>query len=128
MARFGTGEPRELQAKGVMTERVASAFQAAREWLLRVRIAMHHAAGRRQDQLRFALQEAVAPILCPDAKAGEGDIRPAVAPGRRGADAPVSRARQAGAARDRAAAAARDAARRSPPHHGAGVTGRGRET
>jgi [protein-PII] uridylyltransferase len=80
MARFGTGEPRELQAKGVMTERVASAFQAARSWLLRVRTAIHIAAGRRQDQLRFGLQEAVAPILCPDAKAGEGDIRPAVAP------------------------------------------------
>ncbi|HET6280405.1 MAG TPA: hypothetical protein VFH73_05550, partial [Polyangia bacterium] len=41
MARFGTGEPRELQAKGVMTERVASAFQAARSWLLRVRTAIH---------------------------------------------------------------------------------------
>ena len=80
MARFGTGEPRELQAKGVMTERVAAAFQAARSWLLRTRIAMHAAAGRRQDQLRFALQEAVAPVLCPDARAGKGDIRPAVAP------------------------------------------------
>ena len=80
MARFGTSEPRELQAKGVMNERLAVAFQAAREWLLRVRIAMHHAAGRRQDQLRFAMQEAVAPILCADAKASEGDIRPAVAP------------------------------------------------
>src|SRR6185369_3981596 len=31
-------------------------------------------------QLRFTMQEAVAPILCPNAKAGEGDIRPAVAP------------------------------------------------
>jgi [protein-PII] uridylyltransferase len=80
MARFGTSEPRDLQAQGVMTERLAGAFQAAREWLLRVRIAMHHAAGRRQDQLRFPLQEAVAPLLCPDARAGEGDIRPVVAP------------------------------------------------
>ena len=80
MARFGTSEPRELQAKGVMNERLAIAFQAAQEWLLRVRIAIHHAAGRRQDQLRFAMQEAVAPVLCADAKAGEGDIRPAVAP------------------------------------------------
>jgi [protein-PII] uridylyltransferase len=80
MARFGTGEPRELQAKGVMTERVATAFQAARSWLLRTRIVMHDAAGRRQDHLRFALQEAVAPVLCPDARASKGDIRPAVAP------------------------------------------------
>jgi [protein-PII] uridylyltransferase len=80
MARFGTSEPRELQAKGVMNDRLAVAFQAAREWLLRVRIAVHDAAGRRQDQLRFAMQEAVAPVLCRDAKAGAGDIRPAVAP------------------------------------------------
>ncbi|HEY2902154.1 MAG TPA: [protein-PII] uridylyltransferase [Polyangia bacterium] len=80
MARFGTGDPRALQAKGVMTERVATAFQAANAWLLRTRIAMHSAAGRRQDQLRFAVQEAVAPILCPNARASEGDIRPAVAP------------------------------------------------
>jgi [protein-PII] uridylyltransferase len=80
MARFGTSDPRELQAKGVMNERLATAFNAAQEWLLRLRIAVHHAAGRRQDQLRFAMQEAVAPILCADAKAGEGDIRPAVAP------------------------------------------------
>jgi [protein-PII] uridylyltransferase len=80
IARFGSSDPQELQAKGVMNERLAVQFQAAREWLLRVRIAVHHAAGRRQDQLRFAMQEAVAPLLCADAKAGEGDIRPAVAP------------------------------------------------
>src|SRR6185295_16043538 len=80
VARFGTADPRRLQEKGVMTERLAAAFEAANEWLLRVRIAIHHAAGRRQDQLRFTMQEAVAPFLCPDARAGEGDIRPAVAP------------------------------------------------
>ena len=39
MARFGTSDPRELQAKGVMTGRLAAAFTAATEWLLRVRIA-----------------------------------------------------------------------------------------
>src|SRR6185295_15806171 len=80
VARFGTAEPRRLQELGVMTDRLATAFEAAREWLLRVRIAVHTAAGRRQDQLRFALQEAVAPILCPNVKATEGDIRPAVHP------------------------------------------------
>ena len=63
-----------------MTERLATAFEAAREWLLRIRIAMHDAAGRRQDQLRFALQEALAPVLCPNVKVAEGDIRPAVHP------------------------------------------------
>jgi [protein-PII] uridylyltransferase len=79
-ARFGTADPRELQAKGVMTGRLAAAFTAATEWLLRVRIAMHAAAGRRQDHLRFPIQEAVAPILCPEARDLGGVIRPAVHP------------------------------------------------
>jgi [protein-PII] uridylyltransferase len=80
MARFGTGDPQQLQALGVMTGRLAQAFVAATEWLLRVRIAMHAAAGRRQDHLRFALQEAIAPMLCPDAHDRGGVIRPAVHP------------------------------------------------
>jgi [protein-PII] uridylyltransferase len=80
VARFGTSDPRRLQDLGVMTERLATAFEAAREWLLRIRIAMHTTAGRRQDQLRFALQEALAPVLCPNVKMVEGDIRPAVHP------------------------------------------------
>jgi [protein-PII] uridylyltransferase len=80
MARFGTADPRELQEKGVMTGRLAAAFTAATEWLLRVRIAMHAAAGRRQDHLRFPIQEAIAPWLCPDAQDRGGVIRPAVHP------------------------------------------------
>src|SRR5882724_970959 len=80
MARFGTSDPRALQQKGVMTGRLAAAFMAATEWLLRVRIAMHAAAGRRQDHLRFALQEAIAPVLCPEARDRGGVIRPAVHP------------------------------------------------
>jgi [protein-PII] uridylyltransferase len=80
MARFGTGDPRELQQKGVMTGRLAAAFTAATEWLLRVRIEMHATAGRRQDHLRFALQEAIAPMLCPEARDRGGVIRPAVHP------------------------------------------------
>ncbi|HVZ86592.1 MAG TPA: [protein-PII] uridylyltransferase [Polyangia bacterium] len=79
-ARFGTCDPKELLAKGVMTGRLAQAYTNATEWLLRVRIAMHAAAGRRQDHLRFALQEAIAPILCPDARDLGGVIRPAVHP------------------------------------------------
>jgi [protein-PII] uridylyltransferase len=79
-ARFGTSDPRALQEKGVMTGRLASAFIAATEWLLRVRIAMHAAAGRRQDHLRFPIQEAVAPWLCPEARDLGGVIRPAVHP------------------------------------------------
>jgi [protein-PII] uridylyltransferase len=80
MARFGTADPRELQQKGVMTGRLATAFTAATEWLLRVRIAMHAAAGRRQDHLRFPLQEAIAPLLYPEARDRGGVIRPAVHP------------------------------------------------
>src|SRR5450432_3076443 len=80
MARFGTSDPLELQHMGVMTGRLAQAFTAATEWLLRVRIAMHAAAGRRQDHLRFALQEAIALVLCPDARDLGGVIRPAVHP------------------------------------------------
>ena len=80
MARFGTSDTRRLQDLGVMTERLALAYEGAREWLLRVRIAMHGAAGRRQDQLRFGLQEALAPILCPNVRVAEGDVRPAVHP------------------------------------------------
>ena len=79
-ARFGTSDARELQAQGVMTGRLATAFIAATEWLLRARIAMHAAAGRRQDHLRFPIQEAVAPILCPEARDLGGVIRPAVHP------------------------------------------------
>jgi len=43
-----------------MTGRLAQAFRAATDWLLRIRIAVHAAAGRRQDHLRFTLQEAIA--------------------------------------------------------------------
>lgn len=80
LARFGTGDAQELLAKGVMTGRLATAFRGAVEWLLRVRIAMHSAAGRRQDHLRFALQEAIAPVLYPEARDTGGVIRPAVHP------------------------------------------------
>lgn len=79
-ARFGTSDPRALLSLGVMTERLVAAFEAARDWFLRVRVAVHAAAGRRQDHLRFPLQEAVAPVLCPGVVAPAGDIRPAVAP------------------------------------------------
>ncbi len=80
MARFGTSDPKQLLAQGVMTGRLAQAFTAATEWLMRVRILMHATAGRRQDHLRFALQEAIATILYPEARDRGGVIRPAVHP------------------------------------------------
>ena len=79
-ARFGTSDPQQLLAQGVMTGRLAQAFTAATEWLLRSRILMHATAGRRQDHLRFAIQEAIAPILYPEARDRGGVIRPAVHP------------------------------------------------
>jgi [protein-PII] uridylyltransferase len=80
MARFGTCDPKQLVARGVMTGRLDQAFSAATEWLMRVRIAMHAAAGRRQEHLRFQIQEEIAPVLCPDAQDLGGVIRPAVHP------------------------------------------------
>jgi [protein-PII] uridylyltransferase len=79
-ARFGTSDPQQLLAQGVMTGRLAQAFTAASEWLMRTRILMHATAGRRQDHLRFAIQEAIAPIMYPEARDRGGVIRPAVHP------------------------------------------------
>ena len=64
-ARFGTGDPYALRDLGQMSPRQAAAFETARDWLLKVRIAVHLEAGRRQDQLRFDLQEKVAPAPVP---------------------------------------------------------------
>jgi [protein-PII] uridylyltransferase len=79
-ARFGTSDAKQLLEIGVMTSRLAQAYTAASEWLMRTRILMHATAGRRQDHLRFALQEAIAPILYPEARDRGGVIRPAVHP------------------------------------------------
>ena len=80
IARFGTSDPQQLLAQGVMTGRLAQAFTAASEWLMKTRILMHATAGRRQDHLRFAIQEAIAPIMYPEARDRGGVIRPAVHP------------------------------------------------
>ncbi len=54
MARFGTSEPRELQAKGVMNERLAVAFQAARGVrLLRVRNASGTSSSTAAEKMRI---------------------------------------------------------------------------
>ncbi len=80
LARFGSGSPRVLQELGEMSARQASAFESAREWLLRVRVGLHLTAGRRQDQLRFDIQEKLAPLLYGTVPLSDGDVRPAVAP------------------------------------------------
>lgn len=62
LARFGTSEFRALHDLGELTLRQCQALEAAREWFLSVRIAVQLAARRKQDQLRFDIQEKVAPI------------------------------------------------------------------
>lgn len=80
LARFGTGNPQGLVALGEMSARRAAAFEAAREWLLRARCAAHTLAGRKQDQLRFDLQEAMAPMFFGELRDVPGEDRVAVAP------------------------------------------------
>ncbi len=79
-ARWRVRDFGELPALGQASARQADALIAARELLLRVRTAMHLHARRRQDQLSFELQEAIAPRFYPNAKVREGEARPAVAP------------------------------------------------
>jgi len=79
-ARFGTGSARELAARGEMSERQSEAFEAARSWLLRARIACHLQAGRHQDQLRFDIQERIAPWMYPEVTDDPGRVRSDVAP------------------------------------------------
>jgi [protein-PII] uridylyltransferase len=77
---FKTADPQKLHEMGEMSARQAAAMEAARDWFLRVRMAVHLTAGRRQEQLRFDLQESIAPLFHPDATARPGEARPAVAP------------------------------------------------
>jgi [protein-PII] uridylyltransferase len=77
---FKTADPQKLYEMGEMSARQAAAMEAARDWLLRVRTAVHLTAGRRQEQLRFDLQESIAPLFHPDATSAPGEVRPAAAP------------------------------------------------
>jgi [protein-PII] uridylyltransferase len=79
-ARFGTGDVWTLHDRGEMSRRQATLFEEARAWFLRVRIACHSYAGRKQDQLRFDIQEQIARILYPDAIGRAGEAGVAVAP------------------------------------------------
>lgn len=69
-----------LALAGALGERQAGTLEDAREYLLRVRFHCHTLSRRRQDQLTFQLQEAIAPVLYPDVKLGPGESRPALAP------------------------------------------------
>jgi [protein-PII] uridylyltransferase len=79
-ARFGSGDPEALRAMGQMSARQVAAFETARDWLLKLRIALHLEAGRRQDQLRFDLQAKIAPRLYRQVEIDSADTRSEVAP------------------------------------------------
>jgi [protein-PII] uridylyltransferase len=62
-ARWGSGTIRSLSSSGVLAQREVLALERAYGFLLRVRIEMHLASGRRQDALSFDLQERIAVTL-----------------------------------------------------------------
>ncbi|HEU5060748.1 MAG TPA: DUF294 nucleotidyltransferase-like domain-containing protein, partial [Kofleriaceae bacterium] len=74
-----TGLP-EMVREGNLSARQAAVLGDALDFLLKLRSLVQLHAGRASDQLTFEIQEAVAPLLYPDASAPPGDIRPAVAP------------------------------------------------
>jgi [protein-PII] uridylyltransferase len=79
-ARFRVTDFDGLVKRGQIAAHRAVALRDAREFYLRVRTLAHLHARRRQDQLTFEIQEAIAPKLYPDARVPHGEIRPAVAP------------------------------------------------
>ncbi|MBK6849166.1 MAG: [protein-PII] uridylyltransferase [Proteobacteria bacterium] len=62
-ARFGVANLDQLVAVGAASTRQQSALIEARQFLRRLRLAMHFQAGRAQDRLLFELQEGLAPQL-----------------------------------------------------------------
>src|SRR5262249_50853843 len=88
-ARWRVRDFADLLPLGQATARQVATLTSARDFLLGVRCALHLAARRRQDQLTFELQEAIAPELYPNARASggeaersplKGEVRAAVAP------------------------------------------------
>jgi [protein-PII] uridylyltransferase len=69
-----------LVEMGHLTRRQGDVLRDARDFQLRLRALVQLTARRRFDQLTFEIQEAIAPKLYPDARAHDGDVRPAVAP------------------------------------------------
>lgn len=69
-----------LVTMGHLTRRQAQVLTGARAFLLRLRALVQLTTRRRLDQLTFEIQEAIAPLLYPDARPVDGDIRSAVAP------------------------------------------------
>ncbi|HEX7500480.1 MAG TPA: [protein-PII] uridylyltransferase [Polyangia bacterium] len=79
-ARFHASTPARLEQLGEMSARQAEAWGKAIDFTLRLRLALHLIAGRRQDQLRFDLQERIAPLFHAEGTWADDDSRPAVTP------------------------------------------------
>jgi [protein-PII] uridylyltransferase len=79
-AGFHVSAPAELLALGEMSPRQAGAMARATDFMLRLRTALHLTAGRRQDQLRFDLQERIAPMFHPEFEPVDDEQRLAVTP------------------------------------------------
>lgn len=72
--------PEQLAAQGEISARQGEAFAQAIDFMLRLRTALHLVAERRQDHLRFDLQERIAPIFYGGEPGSDDDDRPAVTP------------------------------------------------
>lgn len=79
-AGFGASSPWLLAEQGDMSSRQAAELSHAIDFMLRLRVALQLTAGRRQDQLRFDLQEKIAPVLYPQHTLPEDHDGPAVTP------------------------------------------------
>jgi len=79
--RWRVRELHDLVVLGQASARQVATLTEARDFLCRVRAILHLTTGRRQDQLTFELQEAIAPRLYPMAEIrGTPGTRAAVAP------------------------------------------------
>ena len=76
--RFGRIDASELVRSGQLSSRQAAVLKSAQDFFLRVRSLLQGQTGRASDQLTFEVQEAIAPILYPDAQPLAH--KPAVAP------------------------------------------------
>jgi [protein-PII] uridylyltransferase len=73
--KFKVSSLRELAVKGVMNAGELAEIERARDFLFRVRNAMHFLTGSHQDQLTFELQELVA-VNLGYAASGNGNLKP----------------------------------------------------
>jgi [protein-PII] uridylyltransferase len=77
---LGASAPEQLAEQGELSARQSDLLIQAIDFMLRLRTALHLVSERRQDHLRFDLQERIAPILYGGDPPYEDDDRPAVTP------------------------------------------------